>query len=470
MDLSARQSMQQKETIRNREQWQQGKLIEIEISDLSNSGDGVGRFDNRVVFVPDTVIGDRALVRLVRVKPQYAYGKLNQILQPSSHRIPPKCIVADKCGGCQWQHIDYEYQLAAKRQQIIQVLKRIGGFSQPNVAPIISTNSPLGYRNKASYPLGLSSTKELQAGYYRKGSHQIVNLNKCPVQDSRLNPLLAEVKKDIQEQSWSIYNETTHRGQLRHLSLRIGKRTGEILLTLVSTDWHLKGIYEQAQTWLQRYPELVGVCLNYNPRQTNAIFGKQTRCVAGRGYLREIFADLELQLRPHTFFQVNTEAAEALLEVIADRLDLHNRVLIDAYCGIGTFALPLAQKVARVIGIEVQSEAIKQARLNADINGIANVSFVIGAVEKVLPQLEVKPDVVILDPPRKGCDRSVIETLLSIQPSHLVYISCQPATLARDLQLLCSQGSYQLTGVQPADFFPQTAHVECAAFLRLLPQ
>ena len=450
--------------------WKQGNLIEIEIADLSSSGDGVGRLGSRVVFVPDTVTGDRALVQLVRVKRQYAKGKLHQLIQPSPHRIRPRCIVADKCGGCQWQHIEDDYQRLAKRRQLLQALERIGGFSLPNVAPILSTSSPLGYRNKAAYPLGISSAGKVQAGYYRKGSHQLVNLNQCPVQDYRLNPLLAEVKQDIQQSGWSVYDEKRHRGLLRHFCLRIGRRTGEILLTLVSTDWQLKGIEKQAQTWLHRYPQLLGVALNRNPDRTNTIFGSETRCVAGQPYLQEIFAGLELQLRPDTFFQVNTEAAEALLQVIIEQLDLQgNEVIIDAYCGIGTFTLPLARRVQQAIGIEVQRSSVEQAQRNAKLNGIGNVSFAVGTVEALLPQLEVKPDIILLDPPRKGCDRAVIETLLKTQPPRLVYVSCQPATLARDLKLLCQNGSYQLTLVQPADFFPQTAHLESAAFLQCSP-
>jgi 23S rRNA (uracil1939-C5)-methyltransferase len=325
----------------------------------------------------------------------------------------------------------------------------------------------LGYRNKATYPLGISATGKVQTGYYRRNSHQIVNLNQCPVQDPRLNPLLAEIKRDIQQRGWSIYDEKRDRGQLRHLSLRIGRRTGEILLTLVSTDWHLKGIQEQAQIWLKRYPQLVGVALNRNPERTNAIFGCETRTIAGKPYISEIFAGLELQLRPETFFQVNTEVAEALLNRIIEKLELQgNEVLIDAYCGIGTFTLPLAGRVKQAMGIEVQPASVEQAQLNARLNHIANVSFIAGAVETILPQLEAKPDIVLVDPPRKGCDRAVIDALLQIRPSQLVYISCQPATLARDLKLLCQDGSYRLIFVQPADFFPQTVHVECAAFLR----
>ena len=414
-----------------------------------------------MVFVPDTVTGDLALVRLVRVKSQYAHGKLEQLLQPSPHRIRSQCIVADKCGGCQWQHIDLEYQQVAQREQIIEVLQRIGGFTQPEVLPILTRGSGLGYRNKAIYLLGRGKTGQVQAGYYRKGTHQLVNLNQCPVQDPRLNPLLAEIKGDIQTRDWSIYNEKRHQGKLRHLSWRIGRQTGEILLTLVTTDWQLQDIEEQGEIWLARYPELVGVCLNYNGDRTNSIFGSQTRSVVGRPYLREIFADLEFQLRPETFFQVNTEAAEALLEAIIAQLDLQgDEFLIDAYCGLGTFTLSLAQRVRQVMGIEVQQSAVEQAKLNAQINNITNVTFHTGAVATLLPQLGTNSDIVLLDPPRKGLDPPVIEALLRLQPHRIVYISCQPPTLALDLKLLCETGSYELISVQPADFFPQTPHVE----------
>lgn len=454
--------------------WQQGQLVEIIISDLSDSGDGVGRLGGRVVFVPDTVPGDRVLVRLVRVKPQYAHGKLDEILEASSDRIRPSCIVADKCGGCQWQHIDYQHQLEAKRNQVIQALERIGGIAQPTVDPVLAVADPLGYRNKATYPVKRSSTGQVQAGYYQKGSHHLINLNQCPVQDSRLNPLLAEVKQDIQDRGWGIYDEKLHRGKIRHLGLRIGRRTGEILLTLVVKDWNLAGIDAQAQEWLTRYPQLVGVSLNCNPDRTNAIFGTETRCIAGQPYLLEEFAGLQFQVRPDTFFQVYTEQAEALLQAIADELDLQgNEVLVDAYCGIGTLTLPLAQKVKQAIGLEMQPEAVEQATLNAQLNNITNVKFYTGTVETLLPTLDVKPDIVLLDPPRQGCvssgrpkdGRDVLETLLEIQPSRIVYVSCKPATLARDLKLLCQSGGYKLTRVQPADFFPQTSHVECAAVL-----
>jgi len=448
--------------------WQQGELIEVTIADLSDSGDGVGRADERVVFVADTVPGDRALVRLAHVKPKYAHAKLQKLLQPSPHRIRPACIVADKCGGCQWQHINYDYQLVAKQNQVIQAMERIGGFTQPPVDPVLAAGSALGYRNKSTYPLGKSVTGQVQAGYYQKGSHQLINLNQCPVQDSRLNPMLAEVKQDIQRRGWQIYDEQRHLGQIRHLSLRIGRHTGEMLLTLVVKDWNLPEIATQAQEWLKRYPQLMGVCLNRNGDRTNAIFGLETRCIAGVPHLCEQFAGLEFQVRPDTFFQVYTETAEALLQVIQSQLNLQgHELLVDAYCGIGTLTLPLAKQVRQAIGLEVQAAAVEQAIFNAQRNEIDNVTFQVGAVEKLLPKMGTIPEVVILDPPRKGCDGAVIETLRQLKPSQIVYVSCKVATLARDLKLLCEDGQYKITRVQPADFFPQTAHVEAAAFLVL---
>ena len=450
---------------------QQGQLIEIDITDLADTGDGIGRFEQLVVFVADTVPGDRVAVRLQQVKSTYATAKLETLIKLSEHRIRPNCIVADKCGGCQWQHVNYDYQLKTKQNQVIQALERIGGFSDLPLDEILAgkiDNFPqfLGYRNKATYPLARSVAGQVQAGYYQKGTHKLVNLNQCPVQDPRLDPLLKDVKEDIHWMKWPVYDEKEHTGEVRHLSLRIGRRTGEILLTLIARTGDLPGLETQASDWLKSYPKLVGVCLNINAAKTNVIFGSETRCIAGRPYLREEFAGLEFQLRANTFFQVNTEAAEGLLQVIAAELNLQgNEILVDAYCGIGTFTLPLAKQVQIAIGLEVQSEAIAQAELNARLNDLTNVTFHVGTVEELLPQLGLKPDIVLLDPPRKGCDRTVLETIKEMQPNRIVYVSCKPATLARDLKFLCENGDYKLVRVQPADFFPQTSHVECVAFL-----
>ncbi len=451
--------------------WQQGATLELEITDLSSDGDGLGRWEGRVVFVPDTVPGDRVQVRLLQAKPSFGRGKVVEMVQPSSDRVRPSCIVADKCGGCQWQPIAYPAQLAAKQQQVKDALERIGGFIDLPLSPILGADTPLAYRNKATYPLGLSAQGTVKAGYFQKGSHQIVNLNQCPIQDSRLNPLLAEVKQDIQARGWSIYNEETGKGALRHLALRIGRRTGQMLLTLVSTTWDLPEIEEQSGEWKTRYPDLVGVCINLNAKKGNAIWGKETRYVIGQPFLEEHFAGLKLHIYPNTFFQVFTEQAERVMGVILDELQLQGtETVVDAYCGIGTLTLPLAQRAGYCLGLEVQEEAVEIAIANAKLNDLKNVRFQVGSVAKLLPEVPASlqnqvPDVVVLDPPRKGCDDRVLDALLGLHPQRIVYMSCNPATLARDLKRLCTEGRYRLSRVQAADFFPQTAHVECVAFL-----
>jgi 23S rRNA (uracil1939-C5)-methyltransferase len=494
--------------------WKQGDIVEIEITDVSESGEGVGRAEERVVFVPDTVTGDRVTARLTNVKRQYAHGKLLEVLTASPHRVRPSCIVADKCGGCQLQHIDYDYQLTAKENQVTQALKRIGGFAEPPVAPIVGAQGNFAYRNKVTYPLGINDVGGIKAGYYRKGTHQIVNLNQCPVQDERLNPLLAEIKQDLQDRGWKMYEpeqkgarepgarrtafkvidhnadtgemvngipkpklrkkteiikvelEPDTRPQFRHMLMRIGRRTGEILLTFVVTDFDIPNFEGQAQRWMKRYPNLVGVCLNLNDRPHNNVFGTETRCIVGRDYICETFGNLQFQLKSDTFFQIYTEQAETVLDLIIRRSQFNGtEILLDAYCGIGTFTLPLSKRVKRAMGIEVHPASVVQARANARLNGINNVEFRTGEVEELLPELEIQADVVLLDPPRTGCDRSVLDMLTAMQPAQIIYISCKPATLARDLQILCEQGNYRLAHVQPADFFPQTSHVECIAFL-----
>ena len=453
----------------NPSSWQQGQVIDLTIDDLSNSGDGVGRWQDRVVFVANTVPGDRLRVRLTRVKPTYGYGKQLSILESSSERIRPACIVADKCGGCQWQAVAYAQQLKTKERQVLSALQHIGGFETIPMQPILGAPTPLAYRNKAPYPLARGTGGLVKAGYYRQGTHQIVNLNQCPIQHESLNPLLVDAKAAITSRQWSLYNEKKHQGRLRHLSLRVGHNTGQTLLTLVTTGY-LPDVKEQAEAWLARHSSLVGVCLNINSQKGNSVFGDETHCLAGQLYLEEIFLGLRLRIQPTTFFQVNTVQAEALVGIVLEQLDLQgNETVIDAYCGIGTLSLPIAQRAARCIGIESQTESVVQARQNAALNGLKNTDFFAGAVESLLLEISAQQanpiDLVVLDPPRKGCDRTVLDSLLSLGPGRIVYMSCNPATLARDLKMLCSHGAYCLTMVQPADFFPQTAHVECVVFL-----
>jgi 23S rRNA (uracil1939-C5)-methyltransferase len=447
------------------DRWVQGTVVPLTITALTNRGDGIGHLDGRAVFVPDTVPGDEIRARLVRVKSSHGFGTLESILQQSPQRVRPACIVADKCGGCQWQCVDYPAQLDAKAQMLRDTLERIGNLAFPIPEPALGAPSPLRYRNKATYPVASGSGDALRVGYYRKGSHRLVNLNQCPVQDERFDRYLQGIKQDLNSAGWTAYNERSHQGVLRHVGLRIGRRTGEVLLTLVVKDARLSGIDTWAERWLDRYDDLVGVCLNVNPDRTNAIFGAETRCLAGRPALRELFAGLTLHVDSTSFFQVYTEQAERLFNWVVDRLDLQGtESVVDAYCGIGTLSLPLAQKTRRVIGIESLPAAVHQARGNAQFNRVENVEFVQGAVEDILPSLET-PDIVLLDPPRKGCDARVLETLGQKCPQRIVYISCNPATLARDLQQLTASGHYTISCLRAADFFPQTPHVETIAFL-----
>ncbi|WP_159788365.1 23S rRNA (uracil(1939)-C(5))-methyltransferase RlmD [Sodalinema gerasimenkoae] len=452
---------------------QQGQVVEVEITDLADGGDGVGKCGDRVVFVPDTAIGDRAQVRLVQVKRKYARGKLQDLKHESPSRQRPPCIVADKCGGCQWQHIEHPAQLAAKQNQVIQALVRIGRLDHPPVQPVQTTGESLGYRNKATYPLQVAPSGEIRAGYYQKGSHKLVNLNQCPVQDERLNPFLAQIKRDIAAQGWTIYNEQQHQGELRHLGVRVGRQTGQVLLTLVAKTGKLPELEVQAHRWLSSFDNLVGVCLNLNGDRTNAIFGKSTRTLAGQSFLQEEFAGLQFRLRSDTFFQVNTEAAELIWQAIARELNLQgHETILDTYCGIGTFSLPLAQQAKEVWGIEVHPGSVAQAQENAQLNQIENVEFYTGDVAELLAQdsplwqahPQEKPDIVVVDPPRQGCQPPVLEALIDLGCDRLVYISCKPSTLARDLKQLCASG-YELKQVQPVDLFPQTAHIEAVAFL-----
>jgi 23S rRNA (uracil1939-C5)-methyltransferase len=453
----------------NEPPWQQGELVELTIADVDDTGAGVGKYAGRAVFVPDTVTGDRCLVRLVRVKDRLGWGQLQEILAPSPHRVNPRCIVADKCGGCQVQHVTDEFQLAAKENLVRQALLRVGGMEDPPIARILTDGRVLNYRNKATYPLGISDTGKVKAGYYRRGTHRVVNLNRCPVQDDRLDIFLAEVKRDIQKQEWSVYRdgERQKSARVRHIGLRIGQHTGEVLLTIVTTEWELPGVEKLAQEWLERYPLLVGVCLNRQPRLNNTIFGAETKCLAGRDYLNERFGNLDFRLQSDTFFQVNTGAAELALATIAARIDLEIKkdLLIDAYCGIGTFTLPLAGMFQKAIGLESHEGAVNVARENALLNNITNVEFAPCQVEETLGNFLGDANVVILDPPRQGCDRRAIDALCQNPVDLIVYVSCKPSTLARDLQLLQTIGNYTIEKVQPIDFFPQTAHVETIAFL-----
>ncbi len=442
---------------------QQGDALDIEITTLTAGGEGLGHWEGRAIFVADSVPGDHLRIRIMEAK-KIVRGKILDIIKPSRHRVRPPCIVADKCGGCQWQAVEYATQLAQKKQLVIDSLVRIGGIEHPPVEEVLAAKDPLHYRNKSTFPVGSNQQGNIMAGYYRKQSHDLINLNQCPVQETKLNSLLERTKTLIQEMGWSAYNEKTGAGYIRHLGLRVGRRTDKVLLTLVTTELNLPNLEKFCTDLHQQFRSLVSICLNLNDQPTNAIFGPQTKVVTGKGFIQEQFCGLEFQIGPTTFFQVNTEQAERMMYKLLELAQFTKEdKVVDAYAGIGTLSLPIAQRVKKVIAIESFAPSVQQAQLNAQNNRIANVAFLAGTVEDQLAEVLQPEHTLVLDPPRKGCASSVLDVILKKQPKRVFYLSCNPSTLARDLKHLGAQ--YELKTVIPIDFFPQTYHVEALSYL-----
>ncbi len=444
-----------------------GDRFELEITDLGHDGQGVGRWQERVVFVPGALPQERVAVVVRRVQKRHLEAELQAVLVPSPLRRRPPCILAERCGGCSLQHWQDRAQASWKGQLVEQALRRIGGLTC-SVEPLLPPETTLGYRNRATIPLERrEGDGQLRAGYYRRGSHRIVNLNRCPVLDPRIDALIAPLKADLEASDWPVDVHLEQEGGLRHLALRVGHHSGEILITLISSHADLDGLEAMAAHWLERWPAVVGVCLNLQPEASNRLMGPQTRVLAGRGFVRERFAGIGLSIAADTFFQVNTVEAERLVPLLLAALGpLEGQTLVDAYCGIGTFSLPLAAAGATVLGLESHPGSVAQARANATANGLERASFEQADVEATLVERLTGIDGLLLDPPRKGLPSGVCAAIAAHAPATVAYISCNPATLARDLALLTQGGSLAVQRVQPIDFFPQTSHVETLAVLK----
>jgi len=449
----------------------QGDLVELQITGLNHSGDGVSRLpEGPVCFVPGALPGETVRVRLRHGARRHWQADLLAVMQPSPERCRPPCILADPCGGCSLQHWQPQAQSRWKQQLVADALQRIGHLDT-SVQPIVAGDQPLGYRNRAVIPLKRGDDGRLRAGYYRRGSHRIVNMNHCPVLDPRLDGLIAPLKQDLDATDWPADADASGDGGLRHLALRLGAGSGDLLITLVSSHDQLPGLDALASSWMERWPELVGVCLNLQPQPTNTLMGPITHPVTGRDWLREDFAGLRLRIAADTFFQVNTRQAERVVPLIRAALhrlrgDRTPGLLIDAYCGIGTYALPLARAGWRVRGLERNGEAVCLARLNAADNGLAErCRFEAVDVDAELPAHLPDCEVLVVDPPRKGLGAASLAAILSTPPPVLLYLSCDPATLARDLRQLVESGGYGVEQVQPIDFFPHTSHVETLVVL-----
>lgn len=449
---------------------QVGQVLDCAVGGLSHDGRGVVPLAGGVAFVTGALPGERVRLRLEHRSRRCWQGRLEQVLEPAPDRCSPSCRLADRCGGCSVQHLQLESQRRWKRQQVVDALQRIAHLQDAEllVAPLLAAGDGLGYRNRAILPLERREDGSLRAGYYRRGSHRLVNVNHCPVLDPRLDRLIAPIKQDLEATDWPVDRHLQEGGGLRHLALRLGHHTDELLVTLVSSHADLPHLDAMARRWRERWPELVGVCLNLQERPSNVLMGPVTQVVAGRGWLEERFAGLRLSIGADTFFQVNTAMAEKVVPLLLEGLaGLSPGRLLDAYCGIGTFSLPLAAAGWSVTGIELGVSSVERARHNADQNGLGErCAFAEGPVGERLAELLPGCDALLLDPPRKGLDPRTMAAILAEPPARLLYLSCDPATLARDLgELAGAGGPYRLSAAQPLDFFPQTNHVETLATL-----
>lgn len=456
--------------------------VVLDIIGMTHDGEGVGRIEGYTLFVGGALPGEKVRVKVLKTKKQYGYAKLLNVLQASPDRIAAPCPLYDQCGGCQLQHMSSEGQLVWKRQHVVDVLERIGklniadcsgtvdepeGAADVVVHPTFGMSEPWRYRNKAQVPVGMAEGG-LIGGFYARGSHRIIDMEACLIQDERNDQLVARVKETGNQLGISAYNEETGRGLLRHVVVRTAFRTGEIMLVLVTNGRDIPHCAAWMGSIREHIPNVTSIVQNINTRKTNVIFGDETRVLWGRDVIYDYIGTVQFAISARSFYQVNPVQTEVLYGKTLEYAHLTGKeTVIDAYCGIGTISLFLAQHAAQVYGVEIVQEAIHDARSNAELNGIRNVQFEVGASEDVLPRWKeqgIKADVIVVDPPRKGCDPRLLDTILKMRPERVVYVSCNPSTLARDLRVL-EDGGYRTVEVQPVDMFPQTVHVEAVCSL-----
>ncbi|NRF97159.1 23S rRNA (uracil(1939)-C(5))-methyltransferase RlmD [Paenibacillus dendritiformis] len=456
--------------------------VVLDIIGLTHDGEGVGRVDGFTLFVSGALPGEQVRALVLKVKKPYGYAKVLERLITSPHRVELE-QPANAYGGCQLQHLTYGEQLRWKRQHVVDVLERIGKFQvehgaedggadgQPpvKVLPVIGMEQPWRYRNKSQMPIGADPrTGELIGGYFAKASHRIIDTDVSLLQHERNDEAMRAVKRIARKYGIAPYNEETHTGLLRHVIMRVGFRTGEQMITLVTNGEKLPHEAELVAELVEALPQLASICQNINTKRTNVIMGDKTRVLWGSEYITDYIGDIAFKISARSFYQVNPVQTEVLYEKAVEYASLSGQeTVIDAYCGIGTISLFLAQRAKRVLGVEIVEEAIADARRNAELNRITNAEFAVGAAEEIIPQWKeqgITPDVIVVDPPRKGCDPGLLDTMLAMRPDRIVYVSCNPSTLARDLRVL-ADGGYTVTEVQPVDMFPQTAHVECVILM-----
>ena len=463
------------------------QIVTITIEDIGNDGEGIGKYEGYTLFVKGAVVGDVAKVKVLKAKKTYGYAKVEELITPSPDRVIPKCPVAGRCGGCQLQHLSYKRQLAYKADKVKNCLQRIGGISEEQLAaitePIIGMEEPFYYRNKAQYPVGMNKEGKPVMGFYAGHSHNIIDCTDCAIQEPVNAVILPAIKEFMEEKNISAYDEETGKGLLRHVLTRVGFKTKEVMVCLIINGRKFFGEEELASrvaNVIENFKDrdgkggyvLKSFCLNVNTEKTNVILGQEILPVYGENYITDYIGNIKYRISPLSFYQVNPKQTVKLYEKALEYAQLSgNEVVWDLYCGIGTISLFLAQKAKQVYGVEIIPQAIEDAIINSKINNLNNAEFFVGAAEDVMPAKykesggTMKADVICVDPPRKGCEESLLDTVAAMEPKRIVYVSCDPATLARDVKYLGEKG-YELKKVCPVDQFGHTGHVEVATLLQ----
>lgn len=448
--------------------YKKNDILTLKIEDIGHDGEGIGKVDGYTLFVKDAVIGDVVEAKVMKAKKNYGYARLMKVISPSPHRVEPLCPYAKQCGGCQIQTMSYEEQLRFKENKVLNNLKRIGGFQEIPMEPILGMEEPFYYRNKAQFPVGTDTNGKLITGFYAGRTHSIINNRKCYLGVEENEQVLDRVLGWMERHGIAAYNEETGKGLVRHVLIRYGFVTKEVMVCLVING---AGVPEKEELIdsLQEIPGMTSITTSSNTKRTNVIMGEKITLLWGQCYITDYIGDIQYQISPLSFYQVNPAQTKVLYETALEYAGLHgDETVWDLYCGIGTISLFLAQKAKQVYGVEIVPEAIEDARRNAKLNQIENAEFFVGKAEDVLPEKyqkeQIYADVIVVDPPRKGCEESVLDTMVQMQPERIVYVSCDSATLARDLKYLCERG-YELKKVRAVDQFPQGVHVETVVLM-----
>lgn len=453
-------SLQQVPVIKNRE-------YELEVDNLGMNGEGIGRIEGFTMFVPGALPGEKIRIKAVKVGKSYGYGKLLEIIESSSQRVKPKCPHAGRCGGCQLQHMSYSLQLEFKKQLVKDTIERIGGLENILIHDTIGMDNPWRYRNKMQFPVGTIKDK-LAIGFYAPRSHNIIDMDTCYIQHSINDEIVKVIRQYMNEFNIRPYDEVAHKGIVRHIVSKVGFESGEVMAIIVTNGHSLPHKNKLIKLLREQIPGLVSIVQNNNPHKTNVVLGKENIVLWGKDHIVDYIGDLKFKISPLSFYQINPIQTAILYDKAVEYANLTGKEeVIDAYCGIGTISLFMAQKAKKVYGIEIVPQAIEDAKINALENNIHNAEFIEGQAEVIIPSMVekgLKIDVAVVDPPRKGCDPKLLDALIHAQPERIVYVSCNPATLARDLRYLSDRG-YKVQEVQPVDMFPQTSHVECVVLM-----